>query len=100
MYNDVNMLIYADEFCVEKDGSEYKYIYILFRCPTCNNKDEFCVEMKRMGVYIPEQDASWENGTNFQVRPYLILDLVIYLQFYVWEETSLKLWLVDWLIEK
>ena len=26
----------------------------------CNNKDEFEAEMKLFGVYVPEQDASWE----------------------------------------
>ncbi len=31
-----------------------------FKCPLCNNKDDFELEMKKFGVYIPEQDASWE----------------------------------------
>ena len=31
-----------------------------FKCPMCNNKETFEAEMKLFGVYIPEQDASWE----------------------------------------
>ena len=26
-----------------------------FRCPVCNNMEQFQQEMKRMGIYIPEQ---------------------------------------------
>ena len=35
-----------------------------FKCPMCNNKEDFESEMKRFGVYIPEQDASWEREGN------------------------------------
>uniref|UniRef100_A0A3P9IIL6 G2/M-phase specific E3 ubiquitin protein ligase n=1 Tax=Oryzias latipes TaxID=8090 RepID=A0A3P9IIL6_ORYLA len=31
-----------------------------FKCTLCNNKDRFQQEMLRMGIYIPERDASWE----------------------------------------
>nr|CAB3264833.1 PHD finger protein 7 [Phallusia mammillata] len=31
-----------------------------FRCPVCNDSDNFSDEMKRMGIYVPERDASWE----------------------------------------
>ena len=31
-----------------------------FKCPLCNNKEEFEREMKNFGVYIPDQDAAWE----------------------------------------
>ena len=31
-----------------------------FKCPLCNNKEAFEAEMKLFGVYVPEQDASWE----------------------------------------
>ncbi|XP_068109982.1 G2/M phase-specific E3 ubiquitin-protein ligase isoform X2 [Hyperolius riggenbachi] len=31
-----------------------------FRCTVCNNKDIFQKEMLRMGIHIPERDASWE----------------------------------------
>ncbi|NXQ79621.1 G2E3 ligase, partial [Nyctibius grandis] len=35
-----------------------------FRCTVCNNKDKFQKEMLRMGIYIPEKDASWELEEN------------------------------------
>lgn len=31
-----------------------------FRCPYCNNQEEFMMEMADHGIYIPVQDASWE----------------------------------------
>uniref|UniRef100_A0A3P8T310 G2/M-phase specific E3 ubiquitin protein ligase n=1 Tax=Amphiprion percula TaxID=161767 RepID=A0A3P8T310_AMPPE len=35
-----------------------------FRCTLCNNKENFQEEMLRMGIYIPERDASWELEAN------------------------------------
>ncbi|NWZ18310.1 G2E3 ligase, partial [Asarcornis scutulata] len=35
-----------------------------FRCTVCNNKDKFQEEMLRMGIHIPEKDASWELEEN------------------------------------
>ncbi|KAI1895669.1 hypothetical protein AGOR_G00108600 [Albula goreensis] len=35
-----------------------------FRCTICNNKDQFQQEMLRMGIHIPERDASWELEEN------------------------------------
>ena len=35
-----------------------------FKCPICSNNTQFCSEMKRCGIYIPEQDASWEMEPN------------------------------------
>ncbi|XP_063295486.1 G2/M phase-specific E3 ubiquitin-protein ligase [Pelobates fuscus] len=35
-----------------------------FRCSVCNNKDKFQNEMLRMGIHIPERDASWELEEN------------------------------------
>lgn len=35
-----------------------------FRCTLCNNKENFQEEMVRMGIYIPERDASWELEAN------------------------------------
>ncbi|NXU47767.1 G2E3 ligase, partial [Turnix velox] len=35
-----------------------------FRCSACNNKDKFQEEMLRMGIHIPEKDASWELEEN------------------------------------
>ncbi|XP_024947582.1 uncharacterized protein LOC107274561 isoform X2 [Cephus cinctus] len=31
-----------------------------FKCPLCNNKDEFQKAMLNCGIFIPSQDASWE----------------------------------------
>ena len=38
------------------------------RCPNCNDVEEFSTEMKTFGIYIPEQDASWETDNQFEVR--------------------------------
>ncbi|KFV63841.1 G2/M phase-specific E3 ubiquitin-protein ligase, partial [Dryobates pubescens] len=35
-----------------------------FRCTVCNNMDKFQKEMLRMGIHIPEKDASWELEEN------------------------------------
>ncbi|KAL4613046.1 G2/M phase-specific E3 ubiquitin-protein ligase [Arapaima gigas] len=35
-----------------------------FRCTICNNKEKFQQEMLRMGIHIPERDASWELEEN------------------------------------
>ncbi|KAM9294460.1 G2/M phase-specific E3 ubiquitin-protein ligase [Gastrophryne carolinensis] len=35
-----------------------------FRCTVCNNRDLFQKEMLRMGIHIPERDASWELEEN------------------------------------
>ncbi|XP_069805526.1 G2/M phase-specific E3 ubiquitin-protein ligase [Dendropsophus ebraccatus] len=35
-----------------------------FRCTVCNNRDVFQKEMLRMGIHIPERDASWELEEN------------------------------------
>uniref|UniRef100_A0A8C6QJ68 G2/M-phase specific E3 ubiquitin ligase n=1 Tax=Nannospalax galili TaxID=1026970 RepID=A0A8C6QJ68_NANGA len=35
-----------------------------FRCTICNNIDIFQKEMLRMGIHIPEKDASWELEEN------------------------------------
>ncbi|XP_026293600.1 pineapple eye protein isoform X1 [Frankliniella occidentalis] len=43
--------------CVERQAQAQGYF---FKCPMCNNKDEFNKEMKEFGVYIPEMDAAWE----------------------------------------
>ncbi|XP_074853012.1 G2/M phase-specific E3 ubiquitin-protein ligase isoform X2 [Carettochelys insculpta] len=44
-----------------------------FRCTVCNNKDKFQNEMLRMGIHIPEKDASWEleeNAYQDLLQPY------------------------------
>uniref|UniRef100_A0A8C0XNE7 G2/M phase-specific E3 ubiquitin-protein ligase n=1 Tax=Castor canadensis TaxID=51338 RepID=A0A8C0XNE7_CASCN len=35
-----------------------------FRCTICNNSDIFQKEMLKMGIHIPEKDASWELEEN------------------------------------
>ncbi|XP_029449796.1 G2/M phase-specific E3 ubiquitin-protein ligase-like [Rhinatrema bivittatum] len=35
-----------------------------FKCTICNNKETFQKEMLRMGIHIPERDASWELEEN------------------------------------
>ncbi|ELU04201.1 hypothetical protein CAPTEDRAFT_128759, partial [Capitella teleta] len=35
-----------------------------FRCPFCNNKDNFQKEMLKLGIYIPDRDASWETESH------------------------------------
>lgn len=44
--------------CAEKQALSFG-LY-LFRCPFCNNSDDYVNEMKRIGIYIPQRDASWE----------------------------------------
>ena len=31
-----------------------------FKCPLCNNLQEFSSEMQRLGIYLPQRDAAWE----------------------------------------
>ncbi|XP_030069546.1 G2/M phase-specific E3 ubiquitin-protein ligase [Microcaecilia unicolor] len=35
-----------------------------FRCSVCNNKEKFQNEMLRLGINVPERDASWELEEN------------------------------------
>lgn len=49
--------------CLQKYANSSGLYY--FRCPVCNNLEEFQEEMKRMGIFIPEQDASWEKEDAF-----------------------------------
>lgn len=43
--------------CIQRMAISFGYF---FKCPLCNNKDMFQDAMKYCGIYIPEQDASWE----------------------------------------
>jgi hypothetical protein len=42
-----------------------------FKCPLCNNLQEFSGEMQRLGIYLPQRDAlAWneqENNASFDV---------------------------------
>ncbi|KAA0187757.1 hypothetical protein HAZT_HAZT000484, partial [Hyalella azteca] len=35
-----------------------------FKCPLCNDKNRFILTMQNFGIYVPEQDASWELEPN------------------------------------
>ncbi|KAM4625242.1 G2/M phase-specific E3 ubiquitin-protein ligase [Polymixia lowei] len=48
--------------CVQRQAHSAGLYF--FRCTLCNNKDSFQEEMLRMGIYIPERDASWELESN------------------------------------
>ncbi|KAG7510907.1 G2 M phase-specific E3 ubiquitin-protein ligase [Solea senegalensis] len=48
--------------CVQRQAHSAGLFF--FRCTLCNNKDNFQEEMLRMGIYIPERDASWELEAN------------------------------------
>ncbi|CAH1261920.1 G2E3 [Branchiostoma lanceolatum] len=48
--------------CVQRQASNAGMYF--FRCPICNTKETFQQEMLKNGIYIPEQDASWELEDN------------------------------------
>ncbi|KAM9356108.1 G2/M phase-specific E3 ubiquitin-protein ligase [Pholidichthys leucotaenia] len=48
--------------CVQRQA--YNAGLFFFRCTLCNNKEFFQEEMLRMGIFIPERDASWELEAN------------------------------------
>ncbi|XP_056248562.1 G2/M phase-specific E3 ubiquitin-protein ligase [Seriola aureovittata] len=48
--------------CVQRQAHSAGLFF--FRCTLCNNKDSFQEEMLRLGIYIPERDASWELEAN------------------------------------
>ncbi|KAM9787488.1 G2/M phase-specific E3 ubiquitin-protein ligase isoform X1 [Syngnathus typhle] len=48
--------------CVQRQAHSAGLFF--FRCALCNNKGEYQREMLRMGIYIPERDASWELEAN------------------------------------
>jgi len=49
--------------CVQNLARHYGAYH--FRCPHCQNQEDFVKEMQVMGIYIPVQDASWETGNDF-----------------------------------
>uniref|UniRef100_A0A3P8VQU2 G2/M-phase specific E3 ubiquitin protein ligase n=1 Tax=Cynoglossus semilaevis TaxID=244447 RepID=A0A3P8VQU2_CYNSE len=48
--------------CVQRQAHSAGLFF--FRCTLCNNQDNFREEMLRMGIFIPERDASWELEAN------------------------------------
>jgi len=49
--------------CIEKTAENAGTHF--FKCPLCNNKDEFTAEMLAHGVYVPDRDADWETSNMF-----------------------------------
>ncbi|KAM8913942.1 G2/M phase-specific E3 ubiquitin-protein ligase isoform 1-T2 [Spinachia spinachia] len=48
--------------CVQRQAHSAGLFF--FRCTLCSNQQDFQEEMLRMGIYIPERDASWESEAN------------------------------------
>uniref|UniRef100_A0A8C2XFB8 G2/M-phase specific E3 ubiquitin protein ligase n=1 Tax=Cyclopterus lumpus TaxID=8103 RepID=A0A8C2XFB8_CYCLU len=48
--------------CVQRQAHSSGLFF--FRCTLCSNKEIFQEEMLRMGIFIPERDASWELEAN------------------------------------
>ncbi|XP_076306335.1 uncharacterized protein LOC143222967 isoform X3 [Tachypleus tridentatus] len=47
--------------CLQRQALSAGYF---FKCPLCNNKELFQMEMLKYGIHVPEQDASWELEQN------------------------------------
>uniref|UniRef100_A0A7M5URW6 Uncharacterized protein n=1 Tax=Clytia hemisphaerica TaxID=252671 RepID=A0A7M5URW6_9CNID len=54
--------VFVHKECVQRQASVAGYF---FRCPCCNNKDEFGDEMAKYGIYIPSRDAAWEESNAY-----------------------------------
>ncbi|KAG5857154.1 hypothetical protein ANANG_G00016110 [Anguilla anguilla] len=52
--------------CVQHQA--YSAAMFFFKCTICSNKEQFQQEMLRMGIHIPERDASWELEENAYVE--------------------------------
>ena len=49
--------------CIEKTAENAGLHF--FKCPLCNNKDDFTEEMQQFGIHIPDRDANWETARMF-----------------------------------
>ena len=49
--------------CIEKTAENAGAHF--FKCPLCNNKDDFTEEMEQFGIHIPDRDANWETARMF-----------------------------------
>jgi len=49
---------FSHKSCLQRHASSCGLHF--FRCPGCNNTEEFQKHMLLMGIYIPDRDASWE----------------------------------------
>lgn len=47
--------------CIQRQANNAGYF---FRCPLCNNTEQFQKQMLIHGIYIPQQDAAWELEEN------------------------------------
>ncbi len=45
---------------------------VLYRCPTCNNKEEFIARSLQQGLYIPHKDPEWEADEDFYNYRYIL----------------------------
>ncbi|KAK4319449.1 hypothetical protein Pmani_009614 [Petrolisthes manimaculis] len=68
MPRDIRSVVYASccgaflhKLCVQQLALSAGYF---FKCPLCNDKETFLQEMQYSGIYVPEQDASWELEPN------------------------------------
>ncbi|KAK3853645.1 hypothetical protein Pcinc_039821 [Petrolisthes cinctipes] len=68
MPRDLRSVVYASccgaflhKLCVQQLALSAGYF---FKCPLCNDKETFLQEMQYLGIYVPEQDASWELEPN------------------------------------
>ncbi|XP_076807328.1 G2/M phase-specific E3 ubiquitin-protein ligase-like isoform X2 [Clavelina lepadiformis] len=52
------MSVWLHRSCVQQQALSSGVHF--FRCPVCNDAQLFKQEMQRMGIYVPERDASWE----------------------------------------
>lgn len=52
---------YFHKDCIQQMALSAGYF---FKCPICNNTDQFQKTMKHYGVFIPDRDASWELEPN------------------------------------
>ncbi|XP_002166667.2 PHD finger protein 7 isoform X1 [Hydra vulgaris] len=48
--------------CIKMQANVSGYF---FRCPTCNNSNDFIEEMSSRGIFIPKRDAGWEENGAF-----------------------------------
>ncbi|KAJ8291118.1 hypothetical protein GJAV_G00021600 [Gymnothorax javanicus] len=48
--------------CIQRQAHSAAMFF--FKCTICSNKEQFQQEMLRLGIHIPERDASWELEEN------------------------------------
>ncbi|XP_071832102.1 uncharacterized protein [Apostichopus japonicus] len=49
---------YVHRDCIQRQALSSGMYF--FRCPICNNQNEFKEEMLSFGIHVPERDAAWE----------------------------------------